>query len=87
MAAQANPLIVMKKYLTVGYAYPVYFLLILGQCFLVEGLDSLYSPSVQDSTIAQPVYRTISALETAPTNGKEARTAFASPKKTHEKGR
>jgi hypothetical protein len=31
MAAQDNPRIPMKKYLPVGYAYPVYFLLILGQ--------------------------------------------------------
>jgi hypothetical protein len=44
----------MKKYLTVSYAYPVYFLLILGQYFLAEGLDRWYNAPARVPSVAQP---------------------------------
>jgi hypothetical protein len=56
----------MKKYLTVGYAYPVYFLLILGQYFLAEGLDSLYNAPAGAPAAVQPVGRQAGAKTGAP---------------------
>ncbi len=44
----------MKKYLTVSYAYPFYFLLILGQYFLAEGLDAWYNAPARVPSVAQP---------------------------------
>ena len=87
MAAQDNPLIAMKKYLTVGYAYPVYFLLILGQYFLAEGLDSLHGVADSVSAVAQPAGPLPVTPGTEPVKDKEARTAFTAPGKAYGKGR
>ena len=72
-----------EKYLTVGYAYPVYFLLILDQYFLAEGLDSLYNPPDGVPAVAQPVGH----LPGAPGTDKEVRTAFTGAGKAYGKGR
>jgi hypothetical protein len=77
----------MKKYLTVGYAYPVYFLLILGQYFLAEGLDALYNPAASAPAVAQPVGHLRGAPGTAPGTDKEVRTAFTGARKAYGKGR
>jgi hypothetical protein len=82
VAALDNRLTPMKKYLTVGYAYPVYLLLILGQYFLAEGLDSLYNTP----EVTQPVQelRGTSAASSAERGGS---TALASLVRTDGKGR
>ncbi|MBD0258504.1 MAG: hypothetical protein ICV83_22535 [Cytophagales bacterium] len=77
----------MKKYLTVGYAYPVYFLLILGQYFLAEGLDSLYDPPAGLSAVVQPAQHLPVAAGIAPGTDEEARTAFAGAGEASGKGR
>ncbi len=75
----------MKKYLTVGYAYPVYFLLILGQYFLAEGLDSLYDPAAGVPAVAQPVQHPPHAPGTAP-DADKVRTAFTGTGEAYGKG-
>ncbi len=87
VAAQDNPLIIMKKYLTVGYAYPVYFLLILGQYFLAAGLNSLYDAPDNVPTVAQTSQHQSIVPRTAPGADKEARTALTGPGKASGKGR
>ncbi len=87
VAAQNNPLTAMKKYLTVGYAYPVYFLLILGQYFLAEGLDSLYDAPGRVPAVAQPVGRLPIVSGTAPGTDQEVRPAFTGTGKVPGKGR
>ncbi len=76
----------MKKYLTVGYAYPVYFLLILGQYFLVEGLDALYVSPARVQAVAKPAQGEPGASGiTAGTD--EAHAALPGTGETHGKGR
>ncbi len=77
----------MKKYLTIGYAYPVYFLLILGQYFLAEGLDSLYNLPAGAPAVAQPAQHRLVAPITTPGSDKEARTAFAGSAEAYAEGR
>jgi hypothetical protein len=64
----------MKKYLTVGYAYPIYFLIILGQYFLAEGLDALYNSAADSPAVAQPVQKLSDAQVT--TTGSEKGEKF-----------
>ncbi len=77
VAASRKPVIPMKKYLTIGYAYPIYFLLILGQYFLAEGLDAWYHAPAGAATVAQPVDRHYDARMALPVAQKEGNTALA----------
>ncbi len=77
----------MKKYLTIGYAYPVYFLLILGQYFLAEGLDALYDVPADVPAVAQPAQSLPDVPNNAPDTDKGARTAFAGAGGVQGKGR
>ncbi len=79
VAASRKPVIPMKKYLTIGYAYPVYFLLILGQYFLAEGLDAWYHAPAGAATVVQPVGGQPGARVAMPIAKKEANTALARP--------
>lgn len=87
MAASRKPVIPMKKYLTIGYAYPVYFLLILGQYFLAEGLDAWYHAPAGAATVAQPVDKQPDARMALPGAEKEGRTALAGLPKADVSGR
>ena len=66
----------MKKYLTVSYAYPVYFLLILGQYFLAEGLEALYDAPNRLPSVAQPAQHLPDASAAAPRAEKEGSAAL-----------
>ena len=72
----------MKKYLTVSYAYPIYFLLILGQYFLAEGLDAWYDAPARVPSVAQPARNLSNAPAAAPDTEKATvRTLFESRRK------
>lgn len=86
VAAPRTRVIPMKKYLTIGYAYPVYFLLILSQYFLAEGLDAWYHVPAGAATVAQPVGRQPGARMAVPGAEKEGSTALAGPPKAGVNG-
>jgi|GEM_PF-2799506 len=77
----------MKKYLTVSYAYPVYFLLILGQYFLAEGLDALYDAPARVPSAAQPTQNLTDAPAPAPGAEKEGSPALPGGGWAYGKGR
>jgi hypothetical protein len=87
VAASRKPVIPMKKYLTIGYAYPVYFLLILGQYFLAEGLDAWYHAPAGAATVVQPIDRQYDARMAVPGAEKEGRTVLAGLPKAGVNGR
>jgi hypothetical protein len=86
VAASRKPVIPMKKYLTIGYAYPIYFLLILGQYFLAEGLDAWYHAPAGAAMVAQPVGRQLGAQMAVPGAEKQGSTALAGPPKADING-
>jgi hypothetical protein len=86
MAATRNPVIPMKKYLSIGYAYPIYFLLILGQYVLSEGLDKWYHAPTSTATVAQPVGGQSDARLALSGTEKEGNTALAGPAKASVNG-